>query len=92
MKLMSLHRGKCFSVSVTVKMKNAKNEFEWCKSWFLFFFFEMQSDESCCSDFWSEFTLHFSKLIFYNEYAIPEKSIHVIDNLNEKSLIGLCRS
>ena len=28
MKLMSLHRGKCFSVSVTVKMGNAKNEFE----------------------------------------------------------------
>ena len=55
-----------------------------------FFFFEMQSDESCCSDFRSEFTLHFSKLIYYNEYAIPEKSIHVIDNLNEKSLIGLC--
>ena len=59
---------------------------------FFFFFFEMQSDESCCSDFRSEFTLHFSKLIYYNEYAIPEKSIHVIDSLNEKSLIGLCRS
>ena len=27
---MSLHRGKCFSMSVTVKMGNAKNEFEWC--------------------------------------------------------------
>ena len=26
---MSLHRGKCFSMSVTVKMGNAKNEFEW---------------------------------------------------------------
>ena len=28
-RLMSLHRGKCFSMSVTVKMGNAKNEFEW---------------------------------------------------------------
>ena len=27
---MSLHRGKCFSMSVTVKTGNAKNEFEWC--------------------------------------------------------------
>ena len=89
MKLMSLHRGKCFSVSVTVKMKNAKNEFERYKSW-SFFFLQCKVMSLGIQVFRSEFTLHFSQLIYYNKYAIPEKSIHVIDNLNEKSLVGLC--
>ena len=86
---MSLHRGKCFSVSVAVKMGNAKNEFERYKSWF-FFFLKCKVMSLGIQVFKSEFALYFSKLIYYNKYAIPEKSIHVIDSLNEKSLIGLC--
>jgi len=56
----------------------------------IFFFLKCKVMSLDVQIFRSEFALHFSKLIYYNEYAIPEKSIHVIDSLNEKSLIGFC--
>ena len=55
-----------------------------------FFFLKCKVMSLDVQIFRSEFALHFSKLIYYNKYAIPEKSIPAIDKLNEKSLVGPC--